>query len=81
MPLRNPKPKREFDSNDDLLLQRHSLHVSDGEKNVLLIDTETGGDMMFRYQYGNNLDSVGLELNEEGDIIFMKNHMDVMYHN
>jgi RHS repeat-associated protein len=44
-------------------------NVSDGEKNVLIIDTKTGGGMMFRYQYGNNLGSVGLELNEEGDII------------
>ena len=67
--IQNAERYREVDSNDDLILERYTLHVSDGEKKVAQLDTQTGSSTMYRYQYGNNLGSVGLELNENADTI------------
>ena len=60
--FQNAELYREVDSNDDLILERYTLHVSDGQNKVAQLDTQTGNSTMYRYQYGNNLGSVGLEL-------------------
>jgi RHS repeat-associated protein len=60
---------REFDNADDLVLERYTHHISDGEKKVATLDQKTGNNTMYRYQYGNNLGSVGLELDDSAAII------------
>jgi RHS repeat-associated protein len=58
-------------------LERESLHVMAGQQRIALIETRTvdteGTDpappRMIRYQYGNHLGSVGLELDEQAQII------------
>jgi len=67
--IQNAERYREVVSNDDLILERYILHVSYGQKKIAQLDTQTGSSAMYRYQYGNNLGSVGLELNENADII------------
>jgi len=67
--FQNAEIYREVDSNDDLIVERYTLHVSDGQKKIAQLDTQTGNSTMYRYQYGNNLGSVGLELNENAEVI------------
>jgi len=59
----------ELDNADDLVLERFTHHINDGEKKVATLDQETGSNTMYRYQYGNNLGSVGLELDDSAGII------------
>jgi len=66
---------REFDNADDLVLERFTNHITDGEKKVVQWDTPStlpsgsGEVETIRYQYSNNLQSVGLELDQNADII------------
>jgi RHS repeat-associated protein len=58
-------------------LERESLHVLDGNKRVVVVETktkDTGGagplpDMTTRYQFGNHLGTACLELDEGGAVI------------
>lgn len=55
-------------------LERETLHVMDGSRRVALVETRTLGDdgspeRLTRYQGGNHLGSVSLELDDTGAII------------
>jgi RHS repeat-associated protein len=57
-----------------ITLERETLHVSDGDKPVALVETRTTGTdkapaQLVRYQYGNHLGSAVLELDDQSDII------------
>jgi RHS repeat-associated protein len=67
--FQNYERYRELDNADDLVLERYTHHISDGEKKVATLDQATGSNILFRYQYGNNLGSVGLELDDTAAII------------
>jgi RHS repeat-associated protein len=73
--FQNYERYRELDNANDLVLERYTLNVMDGEKKVVQWDTPTtlpsgsGEVETIRYQYGNNLGSVGLELDQNADII------------
>ncbi|MEO8188165.1 MAG: RHS repeat-associated core domain-containing protein, partial [Burkholderiaceae bacterium] len=69
---------------DDPVEEIESLHLFEGEQRVLLVDDVITAkstsqprpnglrikeQTLFRYQYGNHLGSVGLELNLDGEII------------
>jgi len=63
---------REYDNGVDVSLQRDTLHVMDDKKRVALVETRTdaGGALPFiRYQLGNHLGSVNLELDDDAAII------------
>ena len=61
----------------DLELERQTLHVADDTGRICLVETKTVEDgnpvttaaNISRYQYGNHLGSVGMELSETGDLI------------
>lgn len=55
-------------------LERETLHLMDGEKRLLMVDIRAAGEDEFeavlqRYQLGNHLGSVALELDENGEVI------------
>lgn len=55
-------------------LERETLHLMDGEKRILMVDIRSEGDDDFdaitqRYQLGNHLGSVALEVDERGEVI------------
>ncbi len=53
-------------------LVRETLHVLDGDRRIALVETRTDApapERLVRYQLGNHLESVGLELDEVGDLI------------
>jgi len=55
-------------------LVRETLHIMDGEQRIALVDTRTQGldpspQQLIRYQLGNHLGSVSLELDKEAQII------------
>ena len=67
---------REFKGNgDDIDLERETLHVMDDKQRIVLVETRTLGDeadvpqRLIRYQIGNHLGSVSLELDEQAQII------------
>lgn len=56
----------------NVVLERQTLHVMDGDRRVAIVETErTGGDQQprMRYQIGNQLDSVTVELDVAGELI------------
>ena len=63
--------------NGDVELERQTLHVADDTGRICLVETKTieDGDVIplpaniSRYQYGNHLGSVGMELDETGQLI------------
>ena len=63
--------------NDDIDIERESLHISDGTGRILLIETKTidEGDAVttpvgiWRYQLSNHLGSASTEITEGGDVI------------
>lgn len=65
---------REYENNN-LKLERESLHVSDDTSRIALVETKTksnGNDVeeiLIRYQYGNHLGSASLELDEFAQVI------------
>lgn len=65
---------REYDVNDEVSLERTTLHVMDGKERIALVEQRTKGEdlssaLLLRYQYGNHLGSTGLELDDEAQII------------
>ena len=65
----------EFDTDGiNATLERETLHVTDGIETIALIETCTLGagvlpETLFRYQRGNHLDSVSIELDDQAQII------------
>ncbi len=60
--------------NGAVTLERRSLHVMDDEQRIALVDTRTVGDdgspaRAIRYQFGNHIGSVSLELDESAQLI------------
>jgi RHS repeat-associated protein len=58
----------------DVTLERETLHVMDDRQRVAMVETRTRGEdrslpRLSRYQFGNHLDSVCLELDDHGQII------------
>jgi RHS repeat-associated protein len=68
---------REYDSGENVEEERSTLHVADGQSRVLLVETKTvtGGvaettlDPVLRYQLGDHLGTVAIELDEDGGFI------------
>lgn len=69
-------------NNKELVEEIETYHVFDGEQRVLIVEdvmlTDNSQNLevgvLFRYQYGNHLGSVGLEVDEEGAIIFYEEY-------
>ncbi|MFO8091152.1 MAG: SpvB/TcaC N-terminal domain-containing protein [Desulfatiglandaceae bacterium] len=60
-------------------LQRETLHIMDDQQRIALVETRTSGDdgspeELVRYQMGNHLGSVSLELDEGVQIIFYEEY-------
>lgn len=68
---------RRSDGVGNIQLERETLHVMDDKQRIGLIETKaldieappSTQKPLMRYQFGNHLGSVGLELNEVGDVI------------
>ncbi len=65
---------REYDSDGNVTLERETLHIMDDEQRIALIETRTAGSdpaprQLVRYQIGNHLGSVSLELDQNARII------------
>jgi RHS repeat-associated protein len=61
-------------SGQAITLERETLHLMDGQRRIVLVETRTVGDdgsprQLSRYQYGNHLGSASLELDEVGRVI------------
>jgi RHS repeat-associated protein len=74
--LRGYERYRDYGGADgNVTLERETLHVMDGQHRVALVETRTQGDdnglpaQLVRYQFGNQLGSAILELDEAGQII------------
>jgi RHS repeat-associated protein len=57
-----------------ITLSRETLHVADGDKTIVLVETRTAGNdkappQVVRYQFGNHLGSAMLELDDQSNII------------
>ena len=71
------KSSDEYDAARNVLLERETLHVMDDKQRIALIETKTvdieapslSPKPLMRYQLGNHLGSVGLELDEVGNVI------------
>ncbi|KAK4926167.1 hypothetical protein LTR49_006871 [Elasticomyces elasticus] len=59
---------------DTVTLERQTLHIMDDKQRIALVETRTKGDepgqsaQSTRYQFGNHLDSVCMELDEDAQI-------------
>jgi RHS repeat-associated protein len=65
---------REYDTTGTMTLERQTLHVMDDKERVAMVETRTVGNdrtaqQLIRYQFGNHLDSVSLELDATARII------------
>jgi RHS repeat-associated protein len=68
---------REYDTAGATTLERETLHVMDDQRRIAMVDTRTepttvvANDpvQLVRYQAGNHLGSIGLELDDEAKII------------
>ena len=66
---------REYDPQGAVVtLARNTLHLSDDRKRIALVELRVTGDdgspnQLFRYQFGNHLGSVCLELDEHAQVI------------
>ena len=69
---------REFGGDGSTVeLERETLHVMDGQQRIALVETKTRESQspipnpqpLIRYQFGNHLGSVGLELDDTGAVI------------
>ena len=60
--------------NGNVALERETVHIMDGKQRLALIETRTQGDdgspaQLIRFQFGNQVGSVSLELDDAGQII------------
>jgi RHS repeat-associated protein len=65
---------REFGGDGEVALERETLHVMDQQRRVVLVETRTHGRdlgpaQLQRYQHGDHLDSVTLELDGDARVI------------
>jgi RHS repeat-associated protein len=66
---------REYNGNGSVVtLERETLHVMDDQQRIALVETRTKGQdnspqQLIRYQLGNHLGSVSLELDAQGRVI------------
>ena len=66
---------REYNGNGTTVtLERETLHIMDDQKRIALVETRTQGNdpapqQLIRYQFGNHLGSVSLELDDQAQII------------
>ncbi|MEI6706020.1 MAG: SpvB/TcaC N-terminal domain-containing protein [Methylococcales bacterium] len=65
---------REFNGNNDIKLERETLHIMDDKQRVALVESRTQGDdgsakQLIRYQLGNHLGSAALEVNDNAALI------------
>ena len=66
---------REYNGRGNVRLERETLHVMDEQTRVALVETRNKGDerhvpeQLIRYQVGNHIGSVTIELSEDGDLI------------
>ncbi len=68
---------REFNSNgEDIKLERETLHIMDDKQRIALVETKTisnpdneSPNQLIRFQFGNHLGSVSLELDNRGNVI------------
>ena len=71
---------REYQLNgSSVTLERETLHISDNQQQIALVETRTEGDdgspdQVIRYQLSNHLGSATLELNEAAVIISHEEH-------
>ncbi len=69
---------REYETNGvDIALERETLHVMDDRQRIALVESRTVGDdgsplQLVRYQLGNHLGSVSLELNSLAEPLFLR---------
>jgi RHS repeat-associated protein len=60
---------REYDSSGKTTLERQTLHVTDDQRRIALVETATGGTSAIRFQFDNHLGTACLELDDTGAII------------
>lgn len=65
---------REYNGNETAKLERETLHIMDEKQRIALVETRTKGEdpvpeRLIRYQLGNHLGSVSLELDDQAKII------------
>ncbi len=65
---------RTYNANENVKLERETLHVMDDRQRIALVETKTKGQdpspqKLIRYQLGNHLGSVSLELDKIGEVI------------
>ncbi len=68
---------REYDTTGSVTLERHSLHITDGGTRMCLLETTTTDvdatasvpKTLARYQFGNNLGSTAVELDDTAALI------------
>jgi RHS repeat-associated protein len=65
---------REYNRDEELRLERETLHVMDDSQRIAMVETRTAGndgspEQLVRYQYGNHLGSASLELGKDGEVI------------
>lgn len=62
---------REYEIDSALKLERETLHIVDDRRRIALVETRTDRNVeqLIRYQLGNHLGSVCLELDEQAQII------------
>jgi RHS repeat-associated protein len=66
---------REYDANQNITLERQTLHVMDDRNRVAMIETRKQGKndktprQLIRFQFGSHLGSSCLELNDQGQVI------------
>ena len=68
---------REYDITGSVTLERHSLHITDGGTRMCLLETTTADsaattsvpNTLARYQFGNNLGSTAIELDNTAALI------------
>jgi RHS repeat-associated protein len=63
------EPYREYGADGEVKLERDTLHVTDGQRRIAMVESGGGGEARMRYQLANQLESAVLELDEAAAII------------
>jgi RHS repeat-associated protein len=74
--------RRWENNNPDPVAEIETYHLFDGEQRLLMVEDVLSTDnrnldegvLLFRYQYSNHLGSVGLEVDDDGNIIFYEEY-------